>query len=373
MAQTGLLAQTLDASNAPVVGDSWRAAFLATSFGRDVVGLPTPGETNATFDFRYLGNEAVLEDGTTLLMAPLDSLVSIRIFDVPTAADFGAGEVVPDFPDGAVGTDDGIFEIAFRNLDDDNFEASFLNTLEDGVYGIGFGCVEDGEYFDAITFPEDSLVVLPFGLEVGDTLLQESRDTTVVVAGDTTFETRIVRFEVLSTGTLRTHEQDYANAVALRVFSFAETRESFGFFSTTTDNINFYVPNSFAPLVSLFLDEEVDDDGELVDPTVQIITYLPTSLSSTAAVEREQFQLTAYPNPVTDGVTVEFNSQLAGGATVNLLSTDGRLVASREYEGLVAGVTSLRFDVPARVGKGTYLLQIEQGGMTTARTVIVQR
>ena len=372
VAQTSLFAQTLDESNIPNVGDTWRAFVLMDVYDRTAI-LPETGTSGGVFDFRFVNDEVVLADGTTFGMADPDSLVNLRILAPFTMDQYGEDEEIPVVPEGTVVTDYNIFEVGFRNLDDDNFEATFLQVFDDGVRQTGFACVEEAEVFDAEVDPDYSVVTLPFGLELGDTLRSEAFRQSIDEDGDTIRETSIRRYEVLATGMLRMPFGDYENAVMMSVFEEDEfDAPGFGF-GISTEYITMHVPGSYLPILLFGIDNDRDESGELRDSTTSVVVFQPTNLVSVAERERAEFQVTAFPNPVTELLTVNFQSEAAGAVRANLVSVDGRVVASRDYSGVPQGAASVQFAVPASVVRGSYLLQLEQGGRTAAVPVVVER
>ncbi|NJC26025.1 T9SS type A sorting domain-containing protein [Neolewinella antarctica] len=376
VAQTTLVAQTLDVSNIPVVGDVWASFLLPGDYERADFSAFAATGAEATFDFRFLGSERAFADGTTYDMIPVDSFVTSRILAPPVAEDFGEDEIIPEFPEGAVITDFNLLDLAFRNLSDEDFEVAVLVPTNEGIISPvgGEGFVEEGEYYDIIGDTTFVALTLPFGLQLNGTLRRERSRTSLNDDGETVTEQIIGRFEVVSTGTLRTSFGDYENAVAMRVFLFDEF-ESPGFsFSSEGNFLSYYVPGSYLPIVTLSLDEDVNEDGSLRDSIVQVIVNKPVNLSTDVAeLERERFQLVTYPNPATERIQVKFQSQATNFTHLNLLSIDGKLVGRQVYGNLAAGEVNLSFTIPSGVINGTYLLQVEQAGKTTARPVVVKR
>ena len=378
MAQGGLVAQALGASNAPQVGDRWEAISLQRLYSRSEITLPTRGATNATFDFRYLGGQSVLPDGTTYNNAPKSSFKVINILDRPTIGEHSTGLTPPDYPSSAViSTIDPFAPVFAPRPVEGGFQGRVLTVDASGVRSIGTVSNDGLVYTNAVIDPSISIVELPFGLTVGESFIREvMRDTSL--DGRPARQVKIRDFEVLATGTLRMPFGDYEDAVAVRVSPYDEFNVNNAEFLAIREGnaIHYYVPGSFEPILTItgtelaFLNFGVE---ELISPNAIITINRPDfNLTSVADLDRAALQMSVYPNPVAEALRIDFQSQMAGPVELKLVSLDGRQIMSRQYR-FTAGPASIRLRLPADIAKGTYLAQIIQGGKTSTLPVFVQR
>lgn len=80
--------------------------------------------------------------------------------------------------------------------------------------------------------------------------------------------------------------------------------------------------------------------------------------------------LTVYPNPATDYVTVDFSLAQSGSLNVQLLDMTGKVLRQRGFE-CQQGANQLRFDIDG-VAKGLYLLEVNTPNGKSVRKVTVQ-
>lgn len=69
-------------------------------------------------------------------------------------------------------------------------------------------------------------------------------------------------------------------------------------------------------------------------------------------------ELVAYPNPVSDVLSLEFNSETEEDVNVIVLNSNGQIMISEDYSGLNRGTTQLSIDV-STLRSGTYIYKIQ--------------
>jgi hypothetical protein len=77
-----------------------------------------------------------------------------------------------------------------------------------------------------------------------------------------------------------------------------------------------------------------------------------------------------YPNPVTELVVVEINSDMDGDAVIRVMDLDGSVVMTERAQ-LFQGTNVVRYDVD--LAPGLYIMEVEQGSGTLTRKFTVTR
>jgi hypothetical protein len=80
--------------------------------------------------------------------------------------------------------------------------------------------------------------------------------------------------------------------------------------------------------------------------------------------------MTVYPNPATDALTIDLSLAQAEKLTVQLVDVTGKVLKQSVVEGN-DGANQIRFDIQG-VAKGLYLLQVSTPSGTSVRKVTVQ-
>lgn len=368
-AYTPLFSQTLDSTNAPNLGDTWNVLFFSEQLdgmgNLPSVDLPVEGSTGVAYDFSDLGNELVYSNATaTFAELFLDSSVQVAILPLPLEEQLGMDETLPDFPEGTLFSDADIFKILFGDRSGLFFAGSFLQSDSDGVYQIGSAEVDGGQVFDATIDSVNRLVVLPFGLELGDTLRSETSDTSFADGEMST--TRLMRrFEYVSNGSMVTPFNTYENVSVYRILEIDEFGSPDFTVTITQEYYAFYRPGSFQPIMRISFDVEEQE------PVVGIGFYEPAFLVSTNDEDLVKQQFEAFPNPAKEEVTVRFENKTTNPVQINLLHVTGQVLRSQTYDGLVPGVSSVLFALPQGIAAGTYFLQLQQGGASTIQRLMV--
>lgn len=108
----------------------------------------------------------------------------------------------------------------------------------------------------------------------------------------------------------------------------------------------FYSVNDVTPDGNKFIGAGINLNGEDVCFLIDFSTFVNTG-------ELLETQVSVYPNPTTDKITVE---NLAGNATVRILDLQGRLVYEQQTHGASATIEMTKFN------KGVYIMVIESNG-----------
>lgn len=101
------------------------------------------------------------------------------------------------------------------------------------------------------------------------------------------------------------------------------------------------------------------------------------AFEGTANIEEEVMviseKLNVYPNPATDKITINFESNFSGRVTISILDVNGKEV-SNLFEGMHNEVTQIEWSVNSHgnMGSGTYLCKIKTSHKIITKPIIIQ-
>ncbi len=154
-------------------------------------------------------------------------------------------------------------------------------------------------------------------------------------------------------------------------------QDSFGGFAGNTFSFNFqwtapstgYVYDS----VHLYVAGDATNNNDLADSGDYVFAQhiiLTKSLTSLVTLQEGITDLTTYPNPATDRLTLTFYSPGDNSLQANLYSLDGKCVKELEDKRIQAGTFSRSYPVND-LAKGIYLLRINAGSYAETRKIII--
>ncbi|MEO1437379.1 MAG: T9SS type A sorting domain-containing protein, partial [Bacteroidota bacterium] len=94
---------------------------------------------------------------------------------------------------------------------------------------------------------------------------------------------------------------------------------------------------------------------------------IATSLENRTEVAEDRF--TVFPNPAKDQLQIEINLETASTITIRLFNLTGQLVNQANLEA-PSGITQFPMDIQS-LPKGTYFIQLDHGGHTAAKKIVV--
>jgi hypothetical protein len=136
---------------------------------------------------------------------------------------------------------------------------------------------------------------------------------------------------------------------------------TYAYFCTVDENWNSAYPYAVGPTFY----------GVAADRVVTSISESVTVYTPTAALDSEAFdaiEYTVFPNPASELIAIQVKGIVKEDLLIDLVDLMGKTVANTRIN---AGQTIAYFDV-STVYAGTYLVRIQQNGLTTTRQVVVQ-
>ena len=91
-----------------------------------------------------------------------------------------------------------------------------------------------------------------------------------------------------------------------------------------------------------------------------------------ASIEENSIQLSIFPNPAKENITVSCNLSETSLVEINMFGIDGRMVSSLMNTTLTQGEHEQRLTLPAGVKAGIYLIQLIANGQPTVQRIIVE-
>ena len=137
-------------------------------------------------------------------------------------------------------------------------------------------------------------------------------------------------------------------------------------FSTPfTDVTYFYVKAGFtAPLLSI-----INSDFSGQNTTAAIFYVSGTlGLEEISGVN----ELSLYPVPVKDQLTVSFDLESSGPVQFTLFAIDGRLIGQLSNQMLMQGKNAVELSMPTGISSGVYMLQIQSDRGSETRRIVVE-
>lgn len=221
------------------------------------------------------------------------------------------------------------------------------------VSRLGFALVFNN---DTTSIVYDSpLTRMVFPMEYG--VSWEDSTTYEIVGSETT---RRVEAEVDGWGTLTTPSGSY-DAIRLRVVQY---QTSFGFDFVTT--IYDFLTHDNVELIV-----EVSNNGFEDEVIIREITREVTNVAiEDAPFALNSLQISTYPNPATDRVTIELETQSAEIFDVDIYDVRGAQVAS--FPSMqTSGKSNLTW-APGNMASGLYLIRASNGRQSVSTSLIVQ-
>ncbi len=366
----------------PFVGDQW----ASYNFILPIADNPLPAQVGETsYDYAFLGDIVEEEQsGNPFKDVDPDSLINVRVLDAPTDSDVIDGEDFgfPAYGDNVLQLE--LFVPAFFNEEDDEGSLrSFIRKDTDGLYSFGqafFNFEEGGIFF--IDTSENQALDLPYNFAPGDSVRDESFDRSL----DSDFGVEdslvtITSFVYLGNVSLTTHFGPYENVALVRsILEFANYRRDLDsedpyILSSIQREVSygFFQEGNAAPLIDYTYSFADPMTLEPISEDVNISFNQPRTLVNVADAEAAHIQLSVFPNPTSERVTVAFEQAAAQDVQVVLRDVTGRQLARRAYGNLLPGSQRVNFDLPRGLPVGSYLLQVVSGQATTARVLAVRR
>ncbi len=376
------------ATQGPFIGNQW----AGYQFRLSLTDNPIPnGENQTNFDFTYLGDLIEFDylgvpifDGLAIKNVSLDSFWNTRVLAAPTTDDVAAGEtfVFPAY-------DDNILQ--FENYEPANYDQNensgsqrvFLRKTANGLFDFGQAFFRASA--DGIVLADTSggqRLVLPYDFATGDSVASEYYYTYLDSFQDLEDSSVYkISFKYLENVTLATHFGQFSNVALVRTIVQNDRYnrdlilgDAYTYYLTSYDvDYSFYQQGNAVPLLEYYY--KIDDPLTLEPATEEVrVTFnQPRTLVNVADAEAAHIQLSVFPNPTSERVTVAFEQAAAQDVQVVLRDVTGRQLARRAYGNLLPGSQRVNFDLPRGLPVGSYLLQVVSGQATTARVLAVRR
>lgn len=86
-------------------------------------------------------------------------------------------------------------------------------------------------------------------------------------------------------------------------------------------------------------------------------------------------ELSAYPNPTSGDVTISFNVEVAGGVTVEIFDTEGKLIRTVQQSWCSPGLHTIKWNGSDNDGQkaanGTYLCRTQWGTHSCTKKIVI--
>ncbi|NJL75706.1 MAG: T9SS type A sorting domain-containing protein [Saprospiraceae bacterium] len=116
-------------------------------------------------------------------------------------------------------------------------------------------------------------------------------------------------------------------------------------------------------------DSTVDEDDEAA------VTIFPTGYNANGdelANTGTWYELHNYPNPFIEATTIRFSLPQTMDATLELFSTDGRMVY-QQTGNFVAGINEIELTVPSNWHSGLYICRLSTAETTITKSMILNK
>jgi len=112
-----------------------------------------------------------------------------------------------------------------------------------------------------------------------------------------------------------------------------------------------------------------NNDGTDFGDTVYTRQFaLQETVSGISDFSNSGFNISVYPNPASDKLTIEFVENLSNEVSIQLADLQGKIIFA---ETITTGVNSKQLDI-STFAKGTYMLSVQNGRKAISRKVIIQ-
>lgn len=111
-------------------------------------------------------------------------------------------------------------------------------------------------------------------------------------------------------------------------------------------------------------------------PQISSVTYRDSvrTLTAISEVENPIGNMSVFPNPANDWVTISLNSSVDGVATIKLVAPDGRIVDDLWKEELYSGNNMMNLNLANhQLASGLYLLELQCAGKVTRSRIVIGR
>ena len=143
-----------------------------------------------------------------------------------------------------------------------------------------------------------------------------------------------------------------------------------------SETINWKAPNTGTGTVSFWsvlnaVNGDNSSGGDSWNVKHMIITEWPSN-SGIASVDENPVQLTIFPNPARESITISCNLNETAQVEINMFGIDGRMVGNLMSGTLTQGEHNQHITLPSTIRPGIYFIQLIAGSQSNVQRIIVE-